>query len=398
MNVRPLVKKLCGESKPSLLDVVFVHGLTGSSVETWTDGSGERQWPEWLCEDFPGISIYLVDYPASIFVKWAKKEMDIHERANNVLEQLSASGIGARPIAMICHSLGGILVKEILRISSESTDIGWKQVSQNTCLSAFISTPHTGASLALAVKYIAPRLASKFVDLLANQGGYLNSLNQSYRELAARSKIVTVSYYEKYATRNLAVIISQESADPGVPGIRPVPIDSDHVGICKPSDREDLIYTSLRRHLRNALAAHSVEDVLSVAVDTLVPDDYSVSAESDRRDLHQKLLDAGREYEYGRANDLQNRFARRYHKLGLHTEARTRSDAILADVEQRFITHVYNAKICKGASEDEVAAALQANVIDPICQGHGSSVRSPSVVLQALYFLTEQCFIQWDVN
>jgi hypothetical protein len=114
--------------------------------------------------------------------------------------------------------------------------------------------------------------------------------------------------------------------------------------------------------------------------------------------LLQKLIDAGREHEYQKVNDLQNKYAQRYYKLGLYTEAKARSDAVLASVEQRFITHVYNTKICKGASDEEVASALQEHVIDAVCNSSspgGGSV-SPGVVLQALYFLTEQCYIQWD--
>ena len=46
----------------------------------------------------------------------------------------------------------------------------------------------------------------------------------------------------------------------------------------------------------------------------------------------------------------------------------------------------------------EIAEALQAHVIDALAGKSvvGVSNISPTVVLQALYFLTEQCFIQWD--
>ena len=84
-------------------------------------------------------------------------------------------------------------------------------------------------------------------------------------------------------------------------------------------------------------------------------------------------------------------------KMGLYTDAKSQIDDTLASVEQRFITHVYNAKICRGASDSEVAEALQTHVIDALAgKAAGKGKPSASVVLQALYFLTEQCFIQWD--
>ena len=47
-------KNICnGEDRK--LDIVFIHGLTGDCVETWTSKNGTEDiyWPEWLGEDFP---------------------------------------------------------------------------------------------------------------------------------------------------------------------------------------------------------------------------------------------------------------------------------------------------------------------------------------------------------
>jgi hypothetical protein len=127
------------------------------------------------------------------------------------------------------------------------------------------------------------------------------------------------------------------------------------------------------------------------------PSDYSRSSETDRRDLLQKLIDAGREHEYQDANDLQNRFAQQYYRLGLHSGAKEQHDAILSEVEQRFITHVYHDKICKDADDEQIKSALQEHVIEAVCakklNGHAIG---QSAVLQALYFLTESCHIRWD--
>ncbi len=189
--------------------------------------------------------------------------------------------------------------------------------------------------------------------------------------------------------------MSEESADPGCTKTRPIPVDADHIAICKPASQDAPAYLSVRRHIDKVLAGCP-----AVRVDDedggLGPDDYSVASEDDRRTLQEKLIDAGREYDYANANSLQNRFARRYHKLGLFTEAKTRHDSILSAVEQRFLTHVYGPKICAGAPESEIAAALQEHVIDPLCASSEHGKLASSTILQALYYLTEQCHIQWD--
>ena len=387
-------KHVCGDKTKARIDVLFFHGLTGDSKGTWHAGNTDEFWPTWLCEKFPDICVYAVGYPSSIFEKWAKKEMNLHERANNIIEQLASCGIGKRPVAFVTHSLGGLLAKEVMRACNESGDDGWRGISEQTKLAVFMATPHKGAALAAAVKMVAPRISSNFIELLSNDSGYLTSLNQSYRDLAAANDIATVSYFEKFKTKNSVLVVSDDSADPGVGKTRPVGIDADHIGICKPENKDALIYISLCRHIEKALKGCPAN--LASDENSFGADDYSQASETDRRTLLQKLIDAGREHEYQKANDLQNKFARRYHKLGLYTEAKQKNDAVLSTVEQRFITHVFNPKICNGASDDEIAAALQNQVIDPIAANAALGQPSPSAVLQALYFLTEQCYIQWD--
>ena len=380
------------------VDILFVHGLTGDPSGTWTVGSSKEFWPDWLCTDHENLSVYALGYPTSIFVKFAKGEMTLHERASNMLELLASKGIGKQPIVMICHSLGGILVKEILRASNESDDDGWRSITENTRLVVFMATPHKGSSLASVATSFLPRVASRSVELLSNDSGYLTSLNQSYRDIASRKNIATVSYYETFGFKGAGLVVDEDSADPGVQGLRPIAVDSDHVNICKPSDRTSFIYSSVSRHIKNVLM-QSLSDLPATGnTETFSPDDYASVAEFDRRDLQEKLIAAGREHEYRKANDLQNKFAQRYHKLGLHTEAKIRSDSLLAEVEQRFLLHVYNTKICNEATPEEIATALQEYVIEPLCERSREQHLNPLTVLQALYFLTEQCFVQWDVS
>ena len=112
---------VCGNAG-GVFDVVFIHGLTGNPQETWSAQNGQEIvfWPSWFCNDFPGVSVYALGFPASVFGKWAKKEMTLYERAENVLEALAVHGMGARPLSFVTHSLGGLLAKQILRTSNES--------------------------------------------------------------------------------------------------------------------------------------------------------------------------------------------------------------------------------------------------------------------------------------
>jgi hypothetical protein len=256
MEEQLVFKNICS-GQNCQFDVVFVHGLTGDCVETWTakNGAKEVYWPTWLCEDFP-VGVHAIGYPASVYSKWAKKEMNLYERAKNALEYLVSNNIGQRPVAFITHSLGGILTKQILRTANEAADGDWKKLLVQTKLVAFLATPHTGSSLAELLKNYGKPFSSNYVTALSNDCGQLDDLNSAYRNFAPANSIQSIAYYEKYKIRNI-LFVDQHSADPGITGTEAIALDADHLSICKPKAREEVLYRSLSRHLAKQLAAAS---------------------------------------------------------------------------------------------------------------------------------------------
>ena len=377
-------------SDAPLVDVVFVHGLTGDPRTTWTAADSDDFWPNWLEHDFPRIAVFTLGYPASALAKPGRPEMNLFQRSGNVLENFSALDIGRRPLIFVAHSLGGILVKIILRKSCEATDEDWRAVSAATKLVVFLSTPHEGSTLANIFKSFP--LASHHVDLLGNKTGYLEDLNTHYRALTHnRRDLSTAAYYEQRLT-NGVLLVPRSSADPGITNVEPVALDKDHKTICKPRDADDLLYLSLKRRIQKIMVAMETSTDGRTWVD-----DYHERSTDDRRDLLQKLIDAGREHEYTYANNAQNRFARHYSSTGLIRAAREDHENLLSEIESRFITHVYHPLICRSAPDAKVRAALQKMILDPLTSRLVGRTRfSPTFVLNALYFLTEQCYIRWD--
>jgi protein SERAC1 len=120
-------------------DIVFVHGLTGSATTTWSLESGARTlWPRWLS---PFGDVWILDYPADLFW-WAGSgaSMPLPERARSVLDLLVNYGIGNRPLIFITHSLGGLLVKAMLRAAQGFKNPEWEHLFGNTKGVAFLAT------------------------------------------------------------------------------------------------------------------------------------------------------------------------------------------------------------------------------------------------------------------
>jgi Putative serine esterase (DUF676) len=234
-------------------DVIFVHGLVGDLFKTWSvDATTETEgglWLRWIAKDIPELNVYTLGYPSSIFAKWAAKEMTLYERAKASLDYLSSMRIGEKPVAFVCHSLGGLLVKQILRTGIESSNEEWKAIATNCRWVSFLATPHTGSSVASVMQFSFPNLASNFIELLRSDSSQLDELNDAYRRFAPRLGIKTSASYEMHKTKLVALVVEKKDADPGVFETETVPVDADHISICKPSDRQQPIYLSTKHQL-----------------------------------------------------------------------------------------------------------------------------------------------------
>ncbi|MFF1614170.1 tetratricopeptide repeat protein, partial [Amycolatopsis sp. NPDC058278] len=230
-------------------DVVFVHGLDGDTDSTWSGGDG-LFWPRWLAEDSPELSVWSVDYDAAS-TKWTGAALPLFDRAVNVLELLTVHNLGKRPLCFVTHSLGGLLVKKVIQEASESEG-DYKRFAEMTRGVVFIATPHTGSDIARIVdfvKFLRPTVA---VSELKAQAPALRDLNIWYRDHVDNLNIRNKVYFETQKTRNVQVV-DAVSADPGIKGVTPIPLDANHVNISKPNSRGEMLYLGTRSFVTDVL-------------------------------------------------------------------------------------------------------------------------------------------------
>src|SRR5258706_7317064 len=104
-----------------LADMVSLHGVGGHPIDTWqASHSDESFWPKWLEDDLPGVRVLMIGYRSELAAFQKRGDMAISLRALNVADMLRAYGIGKRPYVFICHSMGGLIAKAIIR--STGTD------------------------------------------------------------------------------------------------------------------------------------------------------------------------------------------------------------------------------------------------------------------------------------
>ena len=229
--------------------VIFVHGIGGDPFTTWSHDAAaqENLWPLWLAQELENIAVYTLEYDASPSA-WVGGRMPLSERAPNVLTELQTRNLSSAPIIFICHSLGGLLVKQILRHAMDMQVDAWNAIANQTKAVIFIATPHRGSSFLASVsnilRFCSPiRLMmrpSRLLKELERNLPALYELNSWYIHNAERIGVRTYCFYETKPYNGI-LLVDESSACLDIPGTSSIAIDADHFQICKPKSSRDLI-------------------------------------------------------------------------------------------------------------------------------------------------------------
>jgi tetratricopeptide (TPR) repeat protein/pimeloyl-ACP methyl ester carboxylesterase len=237
--------------EPKALDVVFVHGLAGDAFKTWRgEGDTKTFWPHWLAEEWPNIAVWSVGYSAPKH-NWrlvsAERQdgMPLFDRGGQILDLLAQEGLGHRPIIFVAYSLGGLVVKQLLRRAHDAAGANesWSRIRTNTKSIVFLATPHTGSAVAVWAKLMGPivRPSINTIELTRNDAP-LRDLKNWYAHNS--SDIETQAFFETRPLFGSIVVVDQVSADPSV-GASAVAIDADHISIAQVASRSEHVYRSV---------------------------------------------------------------------------------------------------------------------------------------------------------
>jgi hypothetical protein len=155
------------ELDPRAADIIAIHGINGEAWRTWEDKNTGKLWlRDFLPKSVPGSRIYSFGYASE--VAFTRGRAKLKDFARSLLEGINSVRIEKqsqnRPIVFICHSMGGLVVKQVnsIRLSDcNNTQLirryiqalitasldrdEYANIRESTRGILFLSTPHRGS-------------------------------------------------------------------------------------------------------------------------------------------------------------------------------------------------------------------------------------------------------------
>ncbi|KAM0439935.1 hypothetical protein ACHAPT_001034 [Fusarium lateritium] len=284
----------------AIVDIVAVHGLNPRSKsdqdhawDTWRTPPGPdgRLWlRDELPKELPGARIFLYEYNSTAV--YGKDRTTFIDKVNAFLEALRIDRRKAprRPLLLLGHSLGGLLIKQAL-INAHNND-KYQDIKLATQGLAFFATPHDGGKQSLKGDNILEALkeGSMFSDLM----------HEHWKHRLLEYPIVSF-----WGT--LDMIVPRESTSFGLPGKHEnvVSLQATHGGVCK-------FGTSLQDRDNFKLVQANIQDLYDSAIanyQSQLEKDPSMKKKAERAEQVTKLLRGLYKSLYSDAKDRKPRRA-----------------------------------------------------------------------------------------
>ncbi|KAL3296768.1 Kinesin light chain [Colletotrichum asianum] len=260
------IKLLHNPSEAALVDIVFVHGLTGHREKTWTAHDATDPWPKTLLPTkIPTARVLTFGYDASV-ADW-RSVVSVNRVGNHAQNLLSAlanfredGDTNERPLIFVCHSLGGIVCEDALVSSLQRPEKHLKAILAATKGIIFMGTPHHGSGLAAWAEKLSMSIGllkqtnTDIVRVLRSDSETLARIQDSFhtmiqsRNREGQGRIEITCFYEELPLPGVGLVVTQDSAI--LPGYVPIGLRNNHQDMTKFSALEDPGFIAVCAELR----------------------------------------------------------------------------------------------------------------------------------------------------
>ncbi|KAI0163841.1 hypothetical protein GGR57DRAFT_497931 [Xylariaceae sp. FL1272] len=262
----------------ALVDILAVPGLASHAVGSWKAPGGEDIWlRDYLAEDVPRLRILLYGYNTDLLKSDFKGS--IEDMGKTLFESVNAFRNGSRrPIILIGHSLGGLLIKEFYDLSEICVGL------------LFFGVPNHGLRNEQLLSLVdgqpnKPLIRSLVVDKDTEPSEFLDRLSRDFAK-CCKDQYYIVSFYERKKSRVVEIqpdgtldrtgapvlMVTKKSATSiGITAAASednVPVEADHSGLVKFGSRWQGTYLTVKTRIER-LATQGVQVISDRSTDRL---------------------------------------------------------------------------------------------------------------------------------
>ncbi|KAH6624183.1 hypothetical protein B0J18DRAFT_465424 [Chaetomium sp. MPI-SDFR-AT-0129] len=248
------------------VDLVLVHGVDGDPAKTWTwqkKDSPPVFWPaDLLPKERPTTRVLSFGFNAAMY--HSNTTSTIRDRARNLLGLISArrAGSGTRPLILVGHCLGGLVIKQALCFANNEER--YRPIASSTKAVIFFGTPHNGADksswnlIAKGYDALLGPLTKKgsAVSPMANAiTRYADELEEMKEDFACLSpRYAITSFYETHTWGKTGqLIVPKMSARMMVSKEVAYGVEQDHQEMCRFENAKNDAFLMLRDRINEAV-------------------------------------------------------------------------------------------------------------------------------------------------
>ncbi|KAI9452021.1 hypothetical protein F5148DRAFT_1152321 [Russula earlei] len=253
-----------------------VAGGTNSKLD-WT--VGDVMWlRDLLPKQVPDARVLLYGYNANLIGDISKSRIEDHARL--FIQSLHGlEEIQKRRVIFICHSLGGLVLKQALIFIRNGIEYS---ALRNVALGViFLGTPHKGstqvdmADILVNIARTSFRAnAKQLLRTIEEDSARLMGLTHNFRKLHPELKFISfceqlpMKLPGRFFTKaiDLGVVVDASSAT--LDGESAIPVDRDHVTIAKYASARDVVYRLVVDRVKKMAASSKIQEKSTPKVTT----------------------------------------------------------------------------------------------------------------------------------
>ncbi|KAK8132019.1 hypothetical protein PG999_000192 [Apiospora kogelbergensis] len=278
-------------------DVVAVPGLASHAIGSWKAPAGNDLWlRDWLSNDIPNIRVLLYGYDTKLLK--SNSRSSVEDLGRRLLESLTAFRTSdkteRRPIILLGHSLGGLLIKEaslsrssfaansdpsqalVHAARSPASTPAHRLLSQTCCGLLFFGVPQLGLRSEKLASVVAGQpnqalIRALVVDDESEPSDFLARMSDDFAR-CFQGRLRVVSIYERRLSATVemqpdgtlrksgpaVLMVTKKSATStgltAVPDEDIIPLDADHSGLVKFESRRDDAYVVVKERIKSLVS------------------------------------------------------------------------------------------------------------------------------------------------